>query len=530
MPIHIIRDVALTIRSFYKRIADFVRYRQATKDMNTRYPDATSAEISHEDVCIICREIMRPWQHQNVSGPHGRDSTVDNGATPTIVDERMRPKKLPCGHILHFSCLRSWLERQQNCPTCRRPVLNTTGITARTHVPLTANQNGRDHGPPNHLQPHALDQQDPQQPIAVQNVFNLGPLRIAFGARQGHRAPMQEVIGNQPLVRQGPPSNGGQVPQMASTFAPQSQTALLNRPATSFGPINLPLQLTQIEQQLIREINGLRVQQNQLHLVRALQGELVRLRTVQTHPETFLSGSSLPAPQARYPETSEQTSQIGQSFASLPQQQMMGYNHTNLPAGMTIPPGWTVLPLQRLPDEIGGDSNPITTGASSQLPLEAVTPSTGLSPNNLSNPHSAPRSNMESSPTIPENGQDNDHAMSHQAVDDPRPHLAPGSLDSVSDHQPHSTMSNQIELERDSNPVSSTSAGSKAPGWDNSLLFERRSPRQLDEDGCFNVGASSPDSRTLGDESAIVHSSSDSERIMSKARAPTVQDSAEDGD
>jgi E3 ubiquitin-protein ligase synoviolin len=24
---------------------------------------------------------------------------------------------LPCGHIFHFHCLRSWLERQQTCPT-----------------------------------------------------------------------------------------------------------------------------------------------------------------------------------------------------------------------------------------------------------------------------------------------------------------------------------------------------------------------------------------------------------------------------
>lgn len=32
-------------------------------------------------------------------------------------------KKLPCGHILHLHCLRSWLERAQICPICRTPVL-----------------------------------------------------------------------------------------------------------------------------------------------------------------------------------------------------------------------------------------------------------------------------------------------------------------------------------------------------------------------------------------------------------------------
>ena len=28
-------------------------------------------------------------------------------------------KKLPCNHIFHRSCLRSWFQRQQTCPTCR---------------------------------------------------------------------------------------------------------------------------------------------------------------------------------------------------------------------------------------------------------------------------------------------------------------------------------------------------------------------------------------------------------------------------
>lgn len=31
-------------------------------------------------------------------------------------------KKLSCGHIFHFHCLRSWLERQHTCPTCRADI------------------------------------------------------------------------------------------------------------------------------------------------------------------------------------------------------------------------------------------------------------------------------------------------------------------------------------------------------------------------------------------------------------------------
>ena len=46
-------------------------------------------------VCIICREEM---------------------LAPST-------KKLPCGHIFHKACLRSWFQRQQTCPTCRLDVL-----------------------------------------------------------------------------------------------------------------------------------------------------------------------------------------------------------------------------------------------------------------------------------------------------------------------------------------------------------------------------------------------------------------------
>lgn len=32
-------------------------------------------------------------------------------------------KKLPCNHIFHTACLRSWFQRQQTCPTCRLDIL-----------------------------------------------------------------------------------------------------------------------------------------------------------------------------------------------------------------------------------------------------------------------------------------------------------------------------------------------------------------------------------------------------------------------
>ena len=40
-------------------------------------------------------------------------------------------KKLICGHLFHVHCLRSWLERQHTCPTCRALVVPAeNGATA----------------------------------------------------------------------------------------------------------------------------------------------------------------------------------------------------------------------------------------------------------------------------------------------------------------------------------------------------------------------------------------------------------------
>ncbi|ROT72877.1 putative E3 ubiquitin-protein ligase synoviolin isoform X1 [Penaeus vannamei] len=94
-PLFIIRPMYLTMRSFKRALNDVILSRRAIRNMNTLYPDATPEELRAVDnVCIICREEML------------------TGA-----------KKLPCGHIFHASCLRSWFQRQQTCPTCRMDIL-----------------------------------------------------------------------------------------------------------------------------------------------------------------------------------------------------------------------------------------------------------------------------------------------------------------------------------------------------------------------------------------------------------------------
>lgn len=115
LPLHIIRDVYMTMRSFFQKCKDLIQYRKATRNMNERYPDASATELAalSDPICIICREEM-VGQH-----PIHNNEAVDGPQVPRPASGHTTnvPKKLPCGHIFHFHCLKSWLERQQSCPT-----------------------------------------------------------------------------------------------------------------------------------------------------------------------------------------------------------------------------------------------------------------------------------------------------------------------------------------------------------------------------------------------------------------------------
>lgn len=107
LPLFAFRPMYYTMRNFKKALNDVILSRRAIRNMNTLYPDATPEELQLSDnICIICREDM-----------------VSNS------------KKLPCGHIFHTACLRSWFQRQQTCPTCRLNILRTP-ITTTAPNPI----------------------------------------------------------------------------------------------------------------------------------------------------------------------------------------------------------------------------------------------------------------------------------------------------------------------------------------------------------------------------------------------------------
>ncbi|WAR11671.1 AMFR-like protein, partial [Mya arenaria] len=76
---------------FQRRIKRHKNYRKVVKNMEERFSMATPEEIaSNDDDCAVCWEKMET------------------------------ARKLPCGHLFHNSCLRSWLEQDTSCPTCRQ--------------------------------------------------------------------------------------------------------------------------------------------------------------------------------------------------------------------------------------------------------------------------------------------------------------------------------------------------------------------------------------------------------------------------
>ncbi|CAO2656180.1 Nn.00g049830.m01.CDS01 [Neocucurbitaria sp. VM-36] len=361
IPIHIMRDLFMTIRSLIKRINDFVQYRNATRDMNTRYPDATAAELERENTCIVCREEMRPWAHPGAEGAQaGRR-----------LDERQRPKKLPCGHILHFGCLRSWLERQQVCPTCRRPVLEPASQTTQRDNQANQGQQNQQNQPGQgalqgflrgNPQQGAAGQQAfapdgrPNPPAGNMRVFNFGPFRIALGnlrvpAGQQDNAAVrnamdqlrQQAIAN----HAGPdPAQQNQNQPQVLPFTPNLTSNFVTGPvsgAVALHPADVQSDILRIQQNILESLRQLNAQHEQLEVIHRLLGELNRLQ--QASGITAATGQELPSIAPLNPP-------IMNSFAPqayFARGPILRQGDAGIPEGLTLPEGWTLRPMALAP-------------------------------------------------------------------------------------------------------------------------------------------------------------------------------------
>ncbi|KAL9944353.1 E3 ubiquitin-protein ligase synoviolin [Verticillium nonalfalfae] len=388
LPIHIMRDLFMTGRAVIKRGSALWKYRKAMEDMNN-YADATQEDISREDTCIICREEMRPWDPANNPGAL----------------QRIRPKKLPCGHILHMGCLKSWLERQQVCPTCRRSVVINAppaaanrdaalgrlglGVPAapapagqaqpQAQRPLPANgQNGGPQAPA----PPAAGQPAPRNGGA--RVFNFGNLRVGF-AQGGEN--IQELAQRMAQGRQGGATPGHPAP--ATPITPTVAT-----PSVPYGVLgndvgSIRERLREVERSIQSNLLSLQQDQQQLQLCNLLLAELNRLRQQQqqqqqqpqvpnqevphgfTVPTFSVPQQPLPSLQPFSQTPSHAFSRHGITAQSAP----IHAGSQDLPEGVSIPPGWSLLPLQRL------DGAPVPTTTQSTQSEPSVEPSSSTRQN-----------------------------------------------------------------------------------------------------------------------------------------------------
>eukprot|EP00605_Chrysophyceae_sp_TOSAG23-4_P001480 GSChrysophyteH1.ASY1.ANO1.1617.1 assembled CDS len=90
MPIYLVRELWNSFYVLQKNVGFFYRYLRLTSNLDARFESATEEELRDYGVCPVCHEPMSEG------------------------------KKLPCNHIFHISCLRTWLQHKQECPMCRR--------------------------------------------------------------------------------------------------------------------------------------------------------------------------------------------------------------------------------------------------------------------------------------------------------------------------------------------------------------------------------------------------------------------------
>jgi E3 ubiquitin-protein ligase synoviolin len=514
----------MTTRSFVKRLTAFLRYRRATQDMNKRYGDATVEDIEREDTCIICREEMRPWSVTNPQAPPVAPGALPPARPAAPVNERSRPKKLPCGHILHLGCLRSWLERQQVCPTCRRPVVENA--RAARNAANNANQGGQGARPPGGNHPGgagAAPAPGARPPGRGMRMLNLGPLRVGFG--QANLEDIEALGGGRPGDQ-----NAARVYGLELGF-PRRQQPQPQLPEVANNPASIHDHLQQIEQQIMAEIRDLQVVEQELQLVRLLQTELARLRLLQIPGPTGDSQPQVGVRGARHAASSTipQLQQHAAHADALP----IPAGGADLPPGVVIPEGWSLLPLQRM-DGPGArpsgtappeNTRPIPTPTTTQWSTSSIPPIPPITRN-----------------PIPRTDPEHRSPSSSDSSDANATHTPPAT----SDDQSNSTVLPTPETT--SIPASSTSAAPATsdspvlPSWSTSQLFSgpgqatatrtgHENPTSVPDStrGGFPVDAgqsSSLSSPVAGDDAE----ETPEQRARGTARAATVEDTIDDAD
>lgn len=91
-------NVQSLLRALLQKLRGYVKHNRANYNLQTLFKDVVAQDlVRFGDECAVCRETIKAG------------------------------KKLPCGHVFHTCCLRSWLNiarcENYSCPTCRRSLV-----------------------------------------------------------------------------------------------------------------------------------------------------------------------------------------------------------------------------------------------------------------------------------------------------------------------------------------------------------------------------------------------------------------------
>ncbi|KAJ4145633.1 hypothetical protein LMH87_004479 [Akanthomyces muscarius] len=403
-PIHIMRDLLMTARDFLKRLNSVLRYRRAIQEMN-RYPDATQEELDQENTCIICREDMRVWDLNANPGAldHRVPPTTNRNANlapaaPQIPNHGLAAAQVGIAQEPRFGRF----ALQQALPDAAAQAgLNVDGLRRQVNaaVPAPQRPNAPNVRPMEEFHEMIRDEEQRRQEaedrvrrrwrrVFPQDTFGaqpqndpgqLQPPQQSTGPQlaSGHQnLPSQSSQSVHPANMQGQQlSSAGQqshhqidpnfqrvVPVLQSDFT--RQTLLNQSSALRSDRLRTLSNIYSQASVLVRqEVEALRISNEQLQVLGQLVNELERLEA--SHHDN--ADSPLPGPDG---QSFDQI--LSQHPPGLPRNRsvpsrtdspvMMRHGATSystsipagspdLPEGVAIPPGWTLMPLQRLDNQ-----------------------------------------------------------------------------------------------------------------------------------------------------------------------------------
>lgn len=209
------------------------------------------------------------------------------------------------------------------------------------------------------------------------------------------------------------------------------------------------------------EIRGLHVMEQELQLVRVLQAELARLRLSQAGASDAMAANGM---RQALPASLLNLQRHGGRAGGLP----VPSGSSDLPPGVTIPEGWTLLPLQRLNGAVAGQPGTAPIPAARPAPPPSTTQRNPSPMPHISNigRNPIPGANLE-----PESQRSSSNSDAN--VTNTPSSSSAGQPSSTVSHAPETTIRDNAP-DASTSTASNTSGSSTLPNWGSSQLFSNQ--------------------------------------------------------